>query len=356
MPTAVRHFEKAAVDRVLSSAQFINAHSLDVSVPKDGVQRAAQQILERMQKLGYSTADWKKHTLTPSLADHAAIEWIFVVDALNFSFWSSQACDKQYSVTLDGTTYRGYWTLCAAVNRALREGIPITDARFCGSASDAELEHVFRGDAGKEAMPLLDSRLRVLREVGSVVVEKYGGRFANVVERAQGSARQLVDLVVSEFGCFRDEHSFRGQAVFMYKRAQILVADIWACFEGKGLGRFDDIDSVTMFADYRVPQALCHFGALSYSPRLLEHLRSSERAVREEGEIPSLLLPSGHEWEVEIRGNSIWAVELIRRHMEMESGMRVNAILIDFYMWDYSKEFAKEMADIPIHLTRSINY
>lgn len=36
------------------------------------------------------------------------------------------------------------------------------------------------------------------------------------------------------------------------KRAQILVADIWACFEGKDIGYFNDIDeAITMFADYR---------------------------------------------------------------------------------------------------------
>lgn len=39
--------------------------------------------------------------------------------------------------------------------------------------------------------------------------------------------------------------------VSFYKRAQILIADIWACFEGKTFGEFLDIDSLTMFADYR---------------------------------------------------------------------------------------------------------
>lgn len=39
--------------------------------------------------------------------------------------------------------------------------------------------------------------------------------------------------------------------VKIYKRVQILVADIWACFEGKSYGEFNDIDSITMFADYR---------------------------------------------------------------------------------------------------------
>ena len=40
-------------------------------------------------------------------------------------------------------------------------------------------------------------------------------------------------------------------SVAFYKRAQILIADIWACFEGQGLGYFYDINYLTMFADYR---------------------------------------------------------------------------------------------------------
>ena len=39
--------------------------------------------------------------------------------------------------------------------------------------------------------------------------------------------------------------------VSLYKRAQILIADVWGACEGKGLGEFRDIDTLTMFADYR---------------------------------------------------------------------------------------------------------
>ncbi|KAJ2484944.1 hypothetical protein EV174_002056 [Coemansia sp. RSA 2320] len=360
---AVRVFKESATERVVSSAEFINKHSLDVHVPEEGVRRAAQEILSRMQSVGYSTAEWKKHTLTPSVADQHAIEWIFVVDALNFSFWSDKQANEQYTVTLDGQTYRGYWTLCAAVNRALREGIPITDARYYSQASSGELEHVFRGDSS-EKIPMLEERIRVLREVGGVLVDRYGGRFGQMLEESGGSAQRLVGTVVEEFSSFRDEHQFEGRTVAMYKRAQILVADIWACFEGKGSGQFEDIDRVTMFADYRVPQALCHFGALEYSPQLRRFLEQSESAVRGVGEQQAEcsppapgMLPSGHRWEVEIRGNSIWAVERIRQHIRQTAqGTEVNAILIDFYMWDYSKENAQDMQDIPIHLTRSVFY
>ncbi|KAJ1867711.1 hypothetical protein LPJ78_000763 [Coemansia sp. RSA 989] len=362
MPVAAS-LPKTAPERVLDSARFINQHSKDVSVPEAGISKAAQEIIGRMKQTGYSTKEWKRHTLTPSVANSAAIEWIFVVDVLNFSFWSSQkdAC-SQYTVTLDGKPYRGYWSLCAAINRAQRENTHITSAAYYANASKEELEHVFRTDAPEtqEAMPLLEQRIEVLHQVGQVLLTKYGGKFINVVKQSQNSAARLVELIVRDFPCFRDTHEFLGQRVELYKRAQILVADIWACFEGQGYGQFDDIDCITMFADYRVPQALCHFGALEYSPRLMEYLKQSERVVRQGHGVgvqppePGLL-PSGHPWEVEIRGNSIWAVERIRQEI-VASGASVNAILIDFYMWDYAKAHPESMHNIPIHLTRCIYY
>ncbi len=39
-----------------------------------------------------------------------------------------------------------------------------------------------------------------------------------------------------------------GRQLFFYKRAQIFVGDVWGAFHGAGLGRFMDIDQLTMFA------------------------------------------------------------------------------------------------------------
>lgn len=58
-----------------------------------------------------------------------------------------------------------------------------------------------------------------------------------------------------------------------YKRAQILVADTWSVLEGKGDGSFDDISSLTIFADYRIPQVLVHLKAMKYSEKLMKKLR-----------------------------------------------------------------------------------
>lgn len=49
------------------------------------------------------------------------MNWVFVVNTLNFSFWPERE-SQQCEVTYKGTTYTGYMTLCAAISRAMDEG------------------------------------------------------------------------------------------------------------------------------------------------------------------------------------------------------------------------------------------
>lgn len=138
---------------------------------------------------------------------------------------------------------------------------------------------------------------------------------------------------------------------------------------------------------------LYQLGCLLYSPPLLSHIHQRKP------------IPSGHQWEHELRGASIWCVELIRRQIEqthpevigadivpeedddgvtdeiakgedveiIEKGEQktgegeknvqkkkvigVNAILIDFLLYDVMKEKEREGEEsVPHHRTRSIWY
>ncbi|KAF2162723.1 hypothetical protein M409DRAFT_26960 [Zasmidium cellare ATCC 36951] len=149
-----------------------------------------------------------------------------------------------------------------------------------------------------------------------------------LIQRADRSAGKLVNLLAHHFPSFRDEYRFEGRKVRLLKRAQIFVADFWAALNGSGLGEFHDIDHLTMFADYRVPQVLHSLGVLVFSPPLDHRIRSLGR------------IESGHTWEVQLRGCSIWAVELIRREIVRAhpEATQVNAVLIDFFLYDLAKE------------------
>lgn len=70
--------------------------------------------------------------------------------------------------------------------------------------------------------------------------------------------------------------SFKGKRVSFYKRAQILVADSWGIMEARGEADLVNMEWLTMFADYRIPQALVHLGVLRYSDALMQALKNGE--------------------------------------------------------------------------------
>ncbi|XP_062310238.1 queuosine salvage protein isoform X2 [Osmerus eperlanus] len=330
------------------SGEFVAESSKDVRVEEEGVRRVAEMLYALRDSEELTASAWKKaNPLAPAPTSDQALNWVFVVDTMNFSFWPEQK-EQQCEVTHKGTTYRGYMTLCAAITRAMDEGIPITEPSYFSQISVEDLSRVLRSD-NASPMPMLRERHRVLTEGGRVLME-HGGSFRSFIGRAGSDARKMVELIVDRLPSYRDEAVYEGLRISFYKRAQILVADFWGIMEARGEGDIPNLDYLTMFADYRVPQALVYLGALSYSDTLMETLKKGE------------LLCSGDRREVEIRGCSIRCVERIRAHLaslvEQRDGQScsINSAVIDFYLWPYAKEHHQEMAHIPIHHTRCVYY
>ncbi|EXJ84517.1 hypothetical protein A1O3_05186 [Capronia epimyces CBS 606.96] len=337
---------------VLKSAEYICDNAIDVAISPGGTKAAAETIWRHMQQKHYSTETWSSHKLHPQSKDEATVNFIFTMNLLNFSFWSELPLEERFAVEYRGRRWTGYWSLVAALQRALDEGYAITTPSFWQDLDlcpDGVLEHIFRS-ATAEPIPLLAQRIAILREAGDILHRQFDGRPANIIARANQSAAALVNLLVEHFPNFRDSTHFHGREVRLYKRAQILVADLWACFNGSSYGAFDDIRSLTMFADYRIPQMLQGLHCLLYSPRLESRIKRLHH------------LHPGEDMEIEIRGCSIWCVELLRLEIERrhpEAKGKVNAVLIDFFLYDTCKEMeARGEADgmLPHHRTRSIFY
>ncbi len=229
------------------------------------------QVLEGIKSKQIDIENFSQHEHHPSPNDTYAPNWIFLIDTLNFCFWTPGDATKWQ---VDGNT--GYFALCAAINRAMKAGIDITNPTYYSTITTTQLEHILRSDDGVTKCPLLEKRVSILHDVGQKLLTKFDGNFKNCVTQAKNSAQALIKLVVDEFPCFKDEAEYCNKTVAIYKRVQILVGDIYACYRGEGLGQFNDIQTVTMFADYRVPQVLVHFGAIKYSNDLLELLKKGK--------------------------------------------------------------------------------
>ena len=123
-----QHFQKSSLSptipetHVLDGAEYVYDNSIDVALDYQSTKAAATMIYEQMQKKEYSTKTWSSHDLHPKAKDESTVAFIFTMDLLNFSFWSEKDDEKRFAVEYKGKTWTGYWSLVAALQRALEEG------------------------------------------------------------------------------------------------------------------------------------------------------------------------------------------------------------------------------------------
>lgn len=102
----------------------------------------------------------------PDMTEEEVLEWIFLLDTLNFCFWSDEP--TLFTVNYHSVDWTGYRSLCAALARAKEEGIPVHKPSFYSSVTKEQMEHIFRSDSHVQ-MPMLDERRKNLHEAASVL-------------------------------------------------------------------------------------------------------------------------------------------------------------------------------------------
>ncbi|MDQ4078960.1 MAG: queuosine salvage family protein [Chloroflexota bacterium] len=304
---------------VRESAAFVARRARYVRVQEDAIAAFADRVAAgEMPRIEWD----EEHHFRDG--GPATAHYLLVLDALNFCFWPEPSWN--------------YNRLALALKQSMLNEPERFDAARLASASEADVRTML---GGSDDIPLLGQRVALLREVGAVLSARWQGQAANLIRAADHSASDLVALATAEFPGFRDHAIYQGWPIYLYKRAQILAGDLWGSFDGQGLGRFDDIDQLTMFADYRVPQLLRGEGILEYNTRLA----SIVDLCRE--------LPSGSDLEIEIRAASIHAVELLRDALAARD-IQISALELDWILWNEGEAQQQELK--PHHRTLTIYY
>ncbi|CBI33705.3 unnamed protein product, partial [Vitis vinifera] len=306
------------MDDVRASSAWVAARSAHVVVDSSGIEKAVEEIQDSIPKVKWDFEGIHYFDNGP-----LTVQYLFVLDALNFCFWP----DKDLS----------YDHLALGLKEALQNDKSVFDSDRLQKITGPQLRELLKWP---RPLPLENERVRLLHEVGLELERSFEGKASKLVESCGKSAANLVALVTRHFPGFRDHSVYKGHQVFLYKRAQIFAADLWGAFEGQGYGEFNDISSITIFADYIVPAVLRQLGVLRYS----SDLASIIEANREIG--------SGSEEEVELRACSIYAVEKMRELLSKKSGNQVLSVELDLWLWS----FGIQCQSLQHHRTLSIYY
>jgi hypothetical protein len=317
---------------ILETAKKVAEISRQVKIDKQALESFSRKLIE--DRVGVPSWNHYYHFFDGS---QETVSYLLVLDSLNFCFWPAPGKAK-WEIDRKSEKLSGYYALATALKQALGSGIPFTKADYLAQLSLDKLKQIL---GGRGELQLLQERVKILNELGQLLLEEYGGEITRLVESAGMSAVKLVRLLVEKLSSFQDAAQYLDHTVFFYKRAQIFAADLHGAFHGREWGSFNDMERLTAFADYKLPQVLRHVGILRYAQALAQKVDQR------------MLLRSGSPDELEIRANTIWAVELIRQELE-QTGWRLRAFEIDWMLWNLGQDL--EFKARPYHRTVSIYY
>ncbi|TFJ80449.1 hypothetical protein NSK_008190 [Nannochloropsis salina CCMP1776] len=351
---------RASTARVVRRAQHVHIDSAALAALTRSL------TTRQTQPLAWQELGWHYHA-DAETAGPLTCQYALVLDALNFCFWPTPGLEYEHlarglrrALERDPTAFNA---------QALASVSPATVAGWVDCPSPPSPSHLStstpptgpgpatgaRGTSPPSSpassppssfLPCLSERVRKVREVGHVLLQHFNGQAADLVRASGFSAVELVRLLSAFFPSFRDEALHQGEQVYFYKRAQILVADIWAAYgcrtDPPFPYAFRDMGELTMFADYRVPQILRGRGVLRYAPGLAERVDGREE------------LPAGSEEEVEIRAATVQAVESMREVWRAGGKGEILSVELDWLLWQEGERYRDSLP--PHHRTLSIFY
>jgi hypothetical protein len=314
-------------DRIRSACAEVARRAGAIRIDDDGLESLAGLLTrERQPAPGIDPAH--RHLGDPA----ATVAFIVTLNAINFGSGYFPHLRKRPGLS-------GYLTVSTWLRERFASVGPWS-AEALRRLTAADCSRVFDQDPEPDVDELMGLFARALRDLGHFLLEYHGGRFEGPVEAAAGSAERLVrQLARMEF--YRDVARHRDLEVPFYKRAQITCLDLATALGGKGLGRFGDLDQLTLFADNLVPHVLRTLGVLVYDPALVRRIDAGE------------LIESQSVEEVEIRAVAVHAVERLSESCARR-GFEVRPHALDGILWTLGQR--PDIKARPRHRTRCTFY
>eukprot|EP00002_Diphylleia_rotans_P015719 TRINITY_DN3047_c0_g1_i1.p1 TRINITY_DN3047_c0_g1~~TRINITY_DN3047_c0_g1_i1.p1 ORF type:complete len:341 (-),score=92.19 TRINITY_DN3047_c0_g1_i1:33-1055(-) len=335
------------IDKIRSSCLFVSENAPLVKIDEEAVDRFVQQLdYERFQSVSRPVG-------LPLRFDNTAQEINFhtLINMLNFGSGFRkelhQACDRgAYETMLFGvmSMHISQFELSASNLKTISRASIIDFFRIPYTHEVEKSPGIYLSQPTALA-PLVDMILHVLNECGELL-EKYRYRdFSQFVIESckEKSAVLLTERLVKAFPTFDDRFTWKGQEIFIYKKAQLVAAELYRHLKDKDpLMNFVDMNKLTVFSDNVVPAILRHYGILSVEETLLKKI--------EDG----VDLPCGDE-DLQLRACAIVACEQITKKLQLRFPDRsIDESDVDYFLWLVAKE--PDLRKVQRHATKDTHY
>ena len=298
---------KKTIPDVLESVEAVVKNARYVSIDEQAVYNWAKSIAD------CQFANDKDDSLLFRGSQSDCANYALISDALNFCFWS----DEPWEVEYKGKNWTRTFAMMAGLLKAIeKDSAWLTAARWI----KADAEEVTRMFAGIGEIPMPQRRVEIFNETGRVLADRFDGHFLNLVEQELFDARRISYRLAECFPSFYDVSTFNDREVAFLKRAQICAADLHRVWVANGHSGLTNLESLTVFADYRLPQLFWH-------EKMIQLADDFATAIRNEEEIKADSIE-----EIELRAATIWVAKLICDNLT-SLGRPVAAWELDYELW-----------------------
>lgn len=193
-----------------------------------------------------------------------------------------------------------------------------------------EFEYFLKGN---NEIPLLDDRYKNLCTMNEYLKER---NFYDLIKDKTKDS-ELLNYLIQNLPYLEDVSTYKGESIYFYKRAQLMVSDILHIREYIEKVSVD-YSHLMGCADYKIPQVLNNLGVLLYSKDL-------DKKIMERQE-----LKENSEEEVEIRACDLVVIDYIYQKLNG----KISRMDINDYLWLLGQD--KKKITKPYHRTLTSHY
>jgi hypothetical protein len=326
LPSIGQPKQEYITGEVRDIAAFVAAASDHVTIRYDLIDGYTASLLKKYPVV--TNLDAGTHFISEASPATTAA-FVMALDSINFgSGWFAAA--KKAGFALEYTVISGCLK-CAFAQDKMN-----TPAKWA-SATPSECHEIFGIPPGNS--PELDGLMALFAEhlqvTGHMLVKDHGGSVMELLKASDYSAPALAGMAAA-WPSFADVTQYKGVLVPIYKRAQILAADMQLA-----IGGFSGIEELTSFADNMVPHVLRCDGVLEYTSELANAIDGGA------------MLEHGSPEEVELRACGIHAVELMKASA-LNQGFNVTSVNLDHILWN--RGYEPDIYARPSHKTMTVWY
>lgn len=291
---------------------------------------------EKISSFLFSIDDFKYHywldDINTRMTEKELIIFSFICESMNYCFWGSRLWKTEYN----NKEYVGSETLFYLILKKVSKEKGFLDIKNLKNLNKSQFKKIMYSNG--QYPDLLNTRYKTFKETVKFIYEK-GDLFFEELFAIKTDV-DLLNYIVKNISHFNDYANFKGKTIHFNKRAILLVNDLFRL--SKTIRKnIKNINHLTGGADYAIPRIFRDAGIFVYNKKLANKIDSKKK------------LRHNSRMEIEIRANTLYVIEIIKKFLKEKRKINLNSVEIDNIIWKMRNVYNKKTE---VHHTVSIFY